>query len=218
MELKTGPDHLILKAILTSPSTLATVLHSIAYKAFGEEMYDWEPETLELEINEEFEVEIPSVNLDKLMALISAITTDAFYRDWVAFFSICKILNGDDSPMDASDPLLPPEMAWAVTEVRLNDDSTPNWSPDVARIVGVSLEEDGFISPPPMLAFAKFGERYIGSDTPADMHQDALANTEHVKVVEEYIELQSLLLFKQLAALPWMTEQKLEQIQSEIRF
>lgn len=217
MDLRNHPDDIKLKAIISHPGCLATTLHSIFYRTFGEEIYGWSSETLDLEAEDQFGVRMPPENLDKLDALISSLQSEVFYQDWSAFTGVCQVLCGSDDPFSLSDPLMVAEMAWGVLEVQLNDSTPGVWSDEVKRYVGLILHEEGFVSPPGVLRFADMPEVYRGSDSPADMSQEKQADTAHKAVVEQYIEEQSLLLFKQLRALPWMTDDQLEKLMGELQ-
>lgn len=197
---------------LMHPGTLATVLYAIALRYCGPEIHDWEPETVFLELKDELGVEMPPGNHDKLQALLSAISGNAFYVQPLAFLAVCQSLSGSENPLDMDDPLLPAEMAWGVLEVQLNDDTPALFDADVAELVANVLEEDGFTSPPEMLAFAKLSKVYSGSTYAADLKQERLESSEHEQVVKEYVRDQGLLLFRQLQALPWHTPDTLQEL------
>lgn len=216
MEPSAHPDAVQLRAILMDPSCLATPLHCIFYKEFGEDIYTWSSETLDLEAEDTWGVRIPQVNLDKLEALIAAIQSHIFYTDWSAFTAVAQVLSGSEDPFDLSDPLLVAEAAWAVVEVGLNDSSPAPWGDELRQYLKVLLREEGFTRPPGPLSFAAWEEVYRGSDTAADMHQQEDANTVHMGVVEEYVEAQALLLFQQLSQLPFVTRELLEKVSLEM--
>lgn len=203
--------------ILMNTSTLATVLYAIAIRYCGHEAHDWEPETIILELKDELGAEMPEVNHDKLLALMSAIGSNSFYVKPMAFLAVTRTLNGAIDPVNMEDPLLPAEMAWATLEVKLNDDASQQFGPDVAALVGEILSEDGFVKPPKALAFAKIPEQYKGSSYPADLRKEEVADTEHAQLVEEYIQEQSVLLFRQISALPWHTEETLAALSAELK-
>ena len=193
---------------------------AVAYRTFGDELFSWEPETLDLEFRDEWEVTLPPANLEKLHALISAVVSGAFYHDYSAFLLISSILcGGEDEPLDGADPLLVAEAAWGVTEVRLNDSDHKEkhqWGDEVRRYVGVLCHEEGFVHPPPALRFARMPGDYEGSSYAADLHQKATITTAHARVVEEYVEAQATMLFKQLSMLPWMGPAELSRMAREI--
>jgi len=203
--------------ILQHPFSLGTVLHSIAYRLWEEEIYTWQPETLGLEFKDEFGFELPPANQNKLNSLISAVVGHGFYTDWAAFLFICQLLSNNDDPMEGGDPLLASEMAWGVIEVKLNDDKPHPWSAEVKRMAGKILETEGFTSAPKILSFADFGYHYHGSDSPGDTGKAETLTTEHAQVLSEYVQEQSLLLIRQISALPWHNEHTLEKLVMELR-
>ena len=202
--------------LLQHPFTMATVLYAITYRLYGEDIHNWDPETLSLELQDDFGEGIPEINLSKIHALITAVSTNSFYHHWGAFMAICKTLNNSEDPVEMDDPLLVAEMAWAVTEVRLADDKPHEWNHDVKAFVGKILEEEGFTKPPHPLHFATMPEVYHGSDYPADITKQEGASTEHTQVVQEYMQEQALLLMRQLSALPWQTPDSLEKMSQEV--
>ena len=202
--------------ILLQPFTMASVLYAICLRALGEDIHHWEPETLWMEIKDEFGVELPAINHTKLSALLAAIGTNSFYHSVPAFLCISRALNGEEDPFDQQDPLLVAEMAWAVREVQLNDDAPHQFNDDVSAFAGALLMEDGFTTPPAILGFAKIPERYQGSSTDSDRGREGTLSTEHAQAVAEYLQEQSALLVRQICALPWHNEASVASMVREI--
>jgi hypothetical protein len=75
--------------LLADTETTATVLHMIILAAYGDEVYGSlehniepaDPVELWLRIKEDFSVNVPESNENKLNALMLALSTDAFYED-----------------------------------------------------------------------------------------------------------------------------------------
>jgi hypothetical protein len=204
----------IIAAMLVNPGSMATLLHAIIFKEFGEEMYNWEPETIYLDINDAFDIQIPEANFNKLMALVSALSSDAFYKKWSSFDIICGALSDGDPSGD--DELLVAEMAWGIIEVGLNDETPSEFSHDIAAAVGALLVNEGFTSPPASLSFAAMPEVYHGSDSGGDLRREDSLSTEHAAVVTTFIQEQAALLVSQLSALPWHNEESLVEIISQV--
>ena len=203
--------------ILQHPGTFATVLYGIGLRYFGEDIHHWDPETVWLEFRDEFGIDLPATSHDRLMALITAVSTNTFYRDWATFSIIAHTLNGDDQTMGRQDSLLPAMMAWAVTEVRMADEAKHEFGVDVAVGVGKILSEDGFTKPPAQLSFAKIDERYEGSDSPGETGHIEAMSTEHAAVVQQYMIEQASTLIRQVAALPWQTPQSIGELVQELQ-
>ena len=214
--IRHSPDFRNLKSIISHPGAMATTLHAVAYKYFGEDIYSWEPETLEMEFEDEFGTQLSSVGANRLHALITALSTDAFFTDWVVFGSISTSLCSEDGEPDMSGQLSTAEIAWGTTEVLLNDSEKPQWSPEVARFAGTIQAEDGLIKPISILSFADMPSSYLGSYSGSDIGQLNSIESSHKEVIEQFIEEQSLMLFKQLSLLPWMKQEDLEKLSSHI--
>lgn len=205
----------LLSQMLLHPGSMATTLYAIALREFGVELHEWEPETVYLEVNDAFKIEFPEYNFNKLMALLSAVSSDSFYKKWGAFDVISGSLSDGDP--SGNDELLVSEMAWAVIEVGLVDDTPGTFSPDVAAGVGALLVNEGFVRPPKSLSFAEMPEVYRGSDSASDRGRLATLSTDHEGVVAEFIQDQAVLLIKQLSALPWHNEDSLTEIISQVQ-
>jgi len=145
-------DQEVAGRIMATPGTMATVSHAIALHFFGTDIYEWEPETLAMELTDTLDVKIDEENLDRLHSIISSITSNSFYKDWVAFTAVCSVLNNENDPDELAEMTVA-EFTWGIIEVSLNDDD-----------------------------------------------------------VNEYIRDQSVLLFKQIKMLPWISEDQLEDI------
>ena len=216
-----SPDTRRLREILSSPHTLGTVMHAICLRSFGTDMYEWEPESLAMEIHDEFGCEASEEAMCRLNALISALVSDSWRRDWIAFAAVCSGLNTEDGSIDIDGFIPGACLAWGVTEVLLNDSNDGarpgGFAPEVARYAGTILCEEGIIKPPAVLAWADMPQIYHGSQSGADLGQADALDSQHKAVIEQYMEEQSLLLFKQLSFLPWIGPEELEKLAAEIK-
>jgi len=210
------PDDVRVRQILLNEGSMATPLFLICYNKWGEEFMEWESETLDLEIEDAFQVLIPPDNLDKIHALVSALISDSFYRDWSAFTVICQTLAGGSDVMNLSDPMIVEEVAIGLMEVMLNDSTPGTFSDEVKRYVGLILHEQGFVKPPKILEWAHMPSVYRGSDSKADLHQEIDTDTAHRAVVEQVMEETSLLLFKQISLLPFVTPDHLREMVGQL--
>jgi len=205
-------DQEVSARIMATPGTMATISHAIALHFFGEEIYSWEPETLSMELADTLDIQIDEENLDKLHAIISAIVSNGFKKDWVAFTSICSTLNGENDVEDLAEMTVA-EFAWGVIEVSLNDDDDNElFSPDIASLVGVVLDQEGFSLAPDFLSFANLPEKYMGSTSSAERNKEDHESSYQMELLNEYLRDQSLLLFKQIKMLPWISDEDLEGI------
>lgn len=134
--------------------TYATVLVATLAHHFGNlEWFDWEPETLNTTVEEELKLKMPEKVRNKIWALLTALTTDQFYRDPVVFNHVCNSLSGGPVPLGVFEPAELDEMAWGVLEVLISDldqGEHPKFSVDVATYVGVALKDYGVEKFPPL--------------------------------------------------------------------
>jgi hypothetical protein len=141
-----------------SPQTFATVLITVFLDRFGTEALMWDPSTIALEIEEEFDVDLPQRSFDKLMTAVSMLTTDRFYKSLPDFITACNILSGDTYDPNTFDPADGEEIAWGITEGVLicppeEDDQDP-FSDEIRAYIGAALDAEGIINPPDILRIA----------------------------------------------------------------
>lgn len=120
---------------------------------------DWHPETIIDEIERVTSVRLPKRNFDRLMAAITIVNTDLFFKSVDRFIPLTKILAGDDDfTPEAFEPATVADCAWGITEALLlvpPDQRDPEpFSDEVRHYVGFALKEEGFISPPDILRIA----------------------------------------------------------------
>ena len=151
-------DSHLLQAALISPDSFATTLLVILVDEYGTECFQWSPETIRLEIEEDFKLKLPQPNFDRLMAAINIITSDDFYQSLPDFVTYCNILAGDTFDPRAWDPADAAEIAWGITEVLLLSppdahDENP-FSEEIVGYIGQALSQEGIITPPDVLKIA----------------------------------------------------------------
>jgi hypothetical protein len=130
---------------------------------FGTEFFDWEPETLNIEVQSTWHTSLPDVNSDKLWALVTLLTTDQYYRSVDAFIHTANALNGSEADFENYDPAEPEEIAWALMETFLIDPPEQKgdafegrFTDEIRRYVGTTLEQAGITTPPRILKMAIF--------------------------------------------------------------
>ncbi len=145
-----------LQQMLTSQDTFATVLLVFFVDRYGMEALDWHPKTIKLQLQQDFGIVFSKSNLDKLMAGIAIVVTDAFFRDTPQFIELCNVLSGDDFDPTVFEPADSAEMAWGVAEAMLlfpPEDNMP-FSDEIRAYVGRVLKDEGYVRPPKVLRFA----------------------------------------------------------------
>jgi hypothetical protein len=139
--------------------TYATVLVGICLKAYGAEALEWDPLTLESQIQQDFGVEMPDEVYEQLFCLINVISTDTVYHSVAVFdATVSHLCRSQHHDTDAPSPY---ELAWACFEIMINDPDPydqkadhPPFSHDIARYCGVVLADAGFKTKPMTLGFA----------------------------------------------------------------
>jgi len=141
-----------------APDSFSTTLLVMFLDRFGTAALKWDPNTILVEIEESFHVDLPSLNFDRLMAGIALLKSDAFYKDLPTFIDLCNILSGDAYDPRTWDPADSLEVAWGITETLLicppePDDDEP-FSDEIRAYIGTVLDAEGIITPPGILRLA----------------------------------------------------------------
>lgn len=210
----------VIQKILTSEDTYATTMLLLAVDQWppnpDDEIqeplcFQWTPQTLRYEIEQTWDVQLPQENLDKLMAAISIVKTDFFFKDEDRFIKLCNILSGSSFDPTVFDPADSVECAWGITEALLlsppDEDDPEPFSDNVRRYVGFVLREEGYVTAPDILRIALDADfsaqvTYNWADDP-EMFQGIYAvQQDKTKEVEEIIKGSLLELLGQLKALP----------------
>lgn len=140
--------------------TFATVLLSILMKAYGTSVLEWDGATIQMQVKDDFGVEMPRKIYDQLLALITALTTDQVYTDVEIFDEVCNALcrKGLGSYRKVPPAL---DVAWAVTEIEITDpepvgrDPKNRWDDSIKRYIRVVLNDEGISFAPKTLDFVK---------------------------------------------------------------
>ena len=120
----------------------ATALHVAVLEHFGTAIYDWDPQTLALEIQSDFFAEPIEANLERLHAMITAVGTDAFYKSVDGFYAISTAIEDGKARFEVFEPISAPEALWATYEVSLNRETEP-FSYGVKKYLDHLLNEEG---------------------------------------------------------------------------
>jgi hypothetical protein len=146
------------QAAWTSRDTFASVLLTLFLDKFGTEALQWDPTTITLEIEDEFDVELSQIALDKLLVAIQILTSDRFYKSLPDFIAFCNVLSGDTYRPDMWDPADAEEVAWGVTEALLiyppEDNDEEPFTNEIRAYIGAVLDREGLINPPDILRIA----------------------------------------------------------------
>lgn len=180
------------KQVLESSDSYATTLLITVMDVYGTEMLTWSPETLRLEIADDFHANPPQNVFDRLLTATSLLTTDDFYKSLPDFINFCNILSGDSYDPETWDPADATEIAWGITEGLLicppDDDDPDPFSEEIVSYIGQVLDAEGILNPPDVLRIAIRSRDHIGAVT-ADYQDDpvmfnAIFDTETSKTTE----------------------------------
>lgn len=118
----------------------------------------WDPHTILLHIEEDFDVAMPAANFDRLMTAIAIVTTDAFHKLVPDFINFCEILAGSTFDPRVWQPPGAAEIAWGITEALIlsppDEGEAEPFSPDIAAFIGQALDAEGIENPPDVLQIA----------------------------------------------------------------
>lgn len=214
----TRTDATYVRTLLTSDDTFATTLLVWFMDTYPEQDEEghlaclkWSPETIKMELDRAAGTPIPKVVFDKLMAAITIVTTDMFFKNVKTFIPIANILAGDDFQPDELEPPDAAECAWAITEALLlypPDEEDPElFCDEIRTLIGFTLKEEGFVTPPDVLRIALGGDftAQVSSDFADDpeMFSGIYAVQQGKKTDVELILREGLSeLIQQLTALP----------------
>jgi hypothetical protein len=148
--------------------------------------------------------------------VVSSVASDSFFSDPTVFGSVCEILSGGSDRMSPFPPdVTPGELAWGLTEILLLDDSPGVVSDEVATYAGLMLRNAGFVGPHPRLPFAAMPFSYRGSSPDHAHKEEAVAETEHSMLVDQFLADQADSLLEELERLPFVSEEILETMASD---
>ncbi len=143
------------QAFWKSPDSYTTSLTSLLVDVYGFDALYWTPETIRMEIMDDFSVQLPPGNLDKIMAGIALLTTDDFFTSLPDFIMLCNVLSGDLYDPVQWDPADAGEIAWGISEALiLAPPENSQFSLDIRAYIGAVLDAEGIINPPDVLRIA----------------------------------------------------------------
>jgi hypothetical protein len=200
-----------IRQYLLNEDTFAITLLLIVLDTYGTECTEWTPATIRLELQEDYQVELPSFTLDKIMAAITLLTTDFFYTDVARFIDICNILNGDDFTPGVFNPADALEIMMGVTEAIMiwppSKQEELDFSPEIREYIRQVLQEEGILKPFDVLELALSDNNAAQVDTDyaddPEMYQ-AIYETQQSKVSELKLVYKETMesLVQQLESLP----------------
>lgn len=208
------------RKLLESPDAFGTVLLTLCLDLWGDECLrdrddpdrgPWHPTVFRDELEARYGVKLPKANLDKLMAAVTVVTTDLFFRDAAAFVTLANVLAGDEFDPGVWEKADAVECAWAITEALLldpPDEGNPEpFSDEIRHYVGAVLRDEGFVTPPDVLRIALDSDfaakvEYDFADDPEMFEGIYAVQRDKAADVESVLRGQLTELAAQLEALP----------------
>lgn len=126
-----------------NPEADATVLNAMVLTKYGEEALDWDPVTIQMEIQDDFGVTPAAAAMDKICAMQVVMGTGDFFGRVDAFRNVVNTIANGDPFFQTFTPLQAEEIAVAVATVGMNRDMLP-FAPSVQELVRLSLKGDGY--------------------------------------------------------------------------
>lgn len=202
-------------ALLQDEDVFATTLLAIVIDAYGTEVLGpaetgWTPETLRLELQDDFDVVVPDANMDKLVAGIALLTSDDFYKRTPRFVQLCNALSGSEmsARFDKADAA---ECAWGMTEAMLlapPEEDEP-FSDEIRHYLGQILDEEGIADPPDLLRLAirdrvpaDVAVADLPTEDPSSFAASYRARADRKQEIQEMLEENVEAMLSQLASLP----------------
>jgi len=140
------------RKLFTEDSSFATALVIATTHMYGTEALEWDPATLQAELQDDLDIHILPVNMDKLMAGITIVTTDKFHSSLPDFIDLCNTLSGSPFNPEIFDPADSYEVAWGVVESAILWPNTETkMSPEIPAYIEATLENEGLIGSPKVL-------------------------------------------------------------------
>ena len=126
-----------------NPEADATVLLAMVLTKYGEEALDWDPLTIQMEIQDDFGVTPASECMDKICAMQIVMGTGDFFQRVDAFRNIVNTIANGQPFFQTFTPLQAEEIAITIATVGMNRDMIP-FAPSVQELVRLSLKGDGY--------------------------------------------------------------------------
>lgn len=146
-----------LRTYLLDDEVCATSLLLALRKMFDTQFLSWEPETIWLELDDR-EIDVPTVNRSKILAVTSLIIEPAFYWNATIFEKTALAFNDEVTIPGAIQEASPAQLSWAVFEAELlmqAHGTDPEFDHEPQRYTATSMLRNGLVLAPEFLVFAQ---------------------------------------------------------------
>lgn len=196
--------------LLKSEEAFSTALVTMVLDDFGVEALTWAPQTIVMELETNYQTQISSANLDRLMAGIHLVTSNSFYVSLPDFNDLCNVLSWEPITPGVFIPADAASCAWGITEAMLlspPDDLDNAFTDEIRAYVGAAVKEEGILSPPDVLRIADLDKeverrvRYDFTDDPVMFEAIFTNEADKTKEINEFIKKRLRALVTQLSSL-----------------
>jgi hypothetical protein len=188
----------VFKKLFELPDVYASALLVMLVDQYDFEFLDWQPETIALQLHNDFGITLPQSNLDKIMAAISIATTDRFWSDLPSFIHVCNVLDGSLFHPGVFAPATVDSLAWGLTEALMIDPPEGDklediLSDEIRYYIGHVLNESGISQPPDILKVALYEDEFR-KDPAGDFSGDTMMyEAIQGAIIEKNSDLQDVL-------------------------
>lgn len=136
------------------PDAHPIIIDIALLRKYGPEWFEWEPETLEVRIPQDFKTQtVSDINLSKANAIKALHMVDTFWQRWEVFTWCGMPFNGEFPDFEIMQVPTAAQAAVAVDIAnRIRQDV--EWSEEVKLFMGTVLKFDGLICKPALLDWA----------------------------------------------------------------
>lgn len=203
-----GQQHLA--KLLADEEAFATTLLIVVIDRYGFDAINgpeqWHPKTLRMELEQDFNIELPVINGDKLNAAIDILTSDSFFRRMPVFVQYCNVLSGSHPDFGSFDPASVLEIGWGITEGMLIADPEEEepFSEEIRGYIGKVVHDEGIKTPPDVLRIGEWNPDYsdMPLSDPAMFGAEFQAQSDESKEIKQWLGARLFALLKQLSELP----------------
>lgn len=153
------------RTILADPTSFASTLTILVADLYTFDVFEWTPSTVRVEIRDDFGIEMPSANFDRLMTGFNLITSNGFYVSLPDFNDFCRVLSGESSGHEGWAPADCLDVAWGITEAVLlspPEDMEKPFSEEIVGFISEVVKSEGIITPPDILGIGGIDHELVG--------------------------------------------------------
>lgn len=137
--------------ILRDEKAPAIALLALVTNKYGTECYEWEPQILKSELENDFSIKLSDLQSDKIQAAIVVLTTELYEDQYEVFETCSHLLNNQEDTFEDVTPLEAEEIISALAHAQLileGQEDRLNFSDEVNAYVGHIFYEYGFCTSP----------------------------------------------------------------------